>query len=120
MKKYRKANKIYDRCLPTLHPDRASLRLNIGDVHLANEDYQKAREEYEAALQLQTATLPADNPYIVQTLHNLAMVHAHQGNMDEANKYLKRAEEIAREVLSVKHPLVASIERTKTLLLNED
>ena len=103
-----------------MNPDRACVRINFGNVYFAQEDYQKALEEYGAALKLQQGSLSSDHPYIAQTLHNLALVHVRQKNIDETKICLKRAEEIAREYLPVNHPLMISIGQTKQLLLDEE
>ncbi len=118
MSKYQQAKKIYDNSLPSLHPHRALARVNLGNVHLANGNYQMALEEYEAALKLQQATLPADHRYIARTMHNLAIVHAYQENMDEAKRYLKRAEEIANETFSLQDPIMTLFDNTKDFLVD--
>ncbi|CAF5195811.1 unnamed protein product, partial [Rotaria sp. Silwood1] len=83
--------------------------VNLGNVYLASRDYSKACEEYEIALKLQQQLLSSDHPDIARTLHNLALVQTHFGNIEQAKQYLERAEEIAGHTLSSKHPVVSLI-----------
>ncbi|CAF4178555.1 unnamed protein product [Rotaria sordida] len=101
--KYQEAIRIYDSCLSPDHPSRARARVGLGNVHLASENYIMALQEYESTLKLQQAFLPADHEDIGRTLHNLAIVHTHLGNKDEAKKYSERANEIADQIPSLKH-----------------
>ncbi|CAF3181105.1 unnamed protein product [Rotaria sp. Silwood2] len=118
LSKYQEAMKIYDICLSPSHPNRALQRVNLGNVHLATGNYETALQEYELALKLQEAFLPPDHADKARTLHNLAIVHASQGNKDEAKKYLERAKEIAGQTLSLKHPGIASFDKTKDILVD--
>ncbi|CAF4927761.1 unnamed protein product [Rotaria sp. Silwood1] len=117
--KYRKAKQIYDSSLPSCHPNHAIIRVNLGNVYLASRDYSKACEEYEIALKLQQQLLSSDHPDIARTLHNRTVVQTHLGNIEQAKKYLKRAEEIASHTLSSKHPVASSIRKTKALMAEE-
>ncbi|CAF3998940.1 unnamed protein product [Rotaria sordida] len=81
---FEQAKEIYGNSLPLLYPNRVLLRVNLGNIHLTVGNYQMALEEYEAAIKLQEASLPSNHPDIARTLHNLAIVHAHQGNKNEA------------------------------------
>ncbi|CAF1283320.1 unnamed protein product [Rotaria sordida] len=81
---FEQAKEIYDNSLPLLYPNRVLLRVNLGNIHLTVGNYQMALEEYEAAIKLQETSLPSNHPDIARTLHNLAIVHAHQGNKNEA------------------------------------
>ncbi|CAF1257851.1 unnamed protein product [Rotaria sordida] len=87
--KYLKAKKIYDSSLPPGHPNHALPRVNLGNVYLATEDYTKACEEYEVALKLQQISLPSNHPEIAHTLHNLAIVKTHLGNVEQAKQCLE-------------------------------
>jgi tetratricopeptide (TPR) repeat protein len=78
-----------------------------------------ALEEYESALKIQESSLPGDHPDIARTLHNLAVVHAHRGNMDAAKEYLERAEETAGKTLSGKHPVMTLLGKTKNFMVEE-
>jgi tetratricopeptide (TPR) repeat protein len=118
LSKYQQAKKIYDSSLPSFHPDRALLSVDLGNAHLAAKNYQMALKEYEAALKLQEAFFPADHKYIARTLHNLAIVYAYQENMEEANKYLKRAQEIANQTFSLQHPVMTLLDKTKDFLID--
>ena len=118
MSKYRKAKKIYDYSLPPGHPNRALPRVNLGNVYLAGGEYKLAQQEYESALELQKS-LPSDHPDIARTLHNLAVVQANRGMMEQAQEYLERAEETARKTLSGKHPIMGFLSKTKNLMVDE-
>lgn len=118
MNKYQQAKKIYDSSLPPWHSNQALVRVNLGNVHLATGNYQIALQEYEAALKLQEASLPVDHGYIARTLHNLAIFYAYQENMEEANKYLKRAQEIANQTFSLQHPVMKLLDKTKDFFID--
>ncbi|CAF1200789.1 unnamed protein product [Rotaria sordida] len=81
---FEQAKEIYDNSLPLLYPNRVLLRVNLGNIHLTAGNYQMALEEYEAVIKLQETSLPSNHPDIARTLHNLAIVHAHQGNKNES------------------------------------
>ena len=75
--------------------------------------------EYDEALKLQEASLPGDHPDVARTLHNLAVVHAHRGDMDTAKGYLERAEDTASRTLSAKHPVMTLLSKTKNFMVEE-
>jgi Tfp pilus assembly protein PilF len=95
------------------------IRINLGNVYLSTGDYEKALEQYESALKIQESSQPSDHPDVAVTLHNLAVVQARQGNNNEAKEYLERAEEIAGQTLSLKHPFMTLLDKTKNLLVGE-
>lgn len=116
MSKFRRAQKIYDRSLPVGHPNHALPRVNLGNVYVAVGDYNKAREEYEAALKIQQASLPTDHLDIIRTLHNIAVVYVWEGKIELAKEYLKRVEEMASRTVSATHPIMKLINDTKDKL----
>lgn len=118
--KYTKAKKIYDRSLPPGHPNHALPRVNLGNVFFAAGQYDLAAVEYKNALELQIGSLPADHPDIARTLHNIAVVYAHQGDLIQAKEYLERAEETASRMLSNKHPVMNLLGKTKNFLVDEE
>lgn len=86
--------------------------MNLGNVYRAAGDYEKARIEYEFALELQVKALPSDHPDIARTLHNLAVVYSHLHETEKAKEYLERAQETAKRTLSEKHPMMALLNQT--------
>jgi tetratricopeptide (TPR) repeat protein len=95
------------------------LRVNLGNVYLSAGDYEKAFEEYENALKIQEQSLPGNHQDIVRTLHNLAVVQAQRGNMEQAKEYLERAEATASRTLPSKHPIMTLLDKTKKFLVEE-
>lgn len=93
--------------------------MNLGNVYLATNQYELAREEYENALKLQQASLPHDHPDIARTLHNLVLLFQRQQKFELAREYLERAEEIASRSVSMRHPLMIKINETKTSLCED-
>ena len=88
-------------------------------MHLAAGQLDMALTEYESALRLQEASLPADHPDIARTLHNLAVIYVHRKDFVKAKEYLERAEETAGRTLSNKHPVMALVSKTKNLMVDE-
>jgi tetratricopeptide (TPR) repeat protein len=101
LSKYQEAKTIYDNSLSSLHLNRALAKINLGNVHFTTGNCQMALEEYGLALKFQESWLPAEHRYIARTLHNLSIVHAYQVNMNEANKYLERAQEIKNQIIAL-------------------
>ena len=83
----------------------ALLLVNIANVHSRRKEYEIALVHYQEALTLQQASLPTDHPDIARTLHNLAQLHALQGNTEKANNTLQQANSTIGLTLSSQHPL---------------
>ncbi|CAF1320554.1 unnamed protein product [Rotaria sordida] len=60
-----------------------------------------------------------DHPDIARTLHNLAVVQTHLGNIEQARQYLERAEETAGRTLPSKHPVMSLLHKTKGVMAEE-
>ena len=94
--------------------------MNLGNVYFAAGQYDLSLLEYQGALELQEASLPGDHPDIARTLHNIAVVYAHRGDLIRAKEYLDRAEDTAKRMLSSKHPVMNLLGKTKNFLVDEE
>ena len=61
---YNKSLAIYEKHLPSDHPDLGKIQNNIGIVHRYLGHYDLALEHYHRALQIQLKSLPAYHPDI--------------------------------------------------------
>lgn len=106
--------------MPPGHPNRAFPRVNLGNVYFAAGQYDLSLMEYQSALELQEASLPADHPDIARTLHNIAVIYSYQGDLIKSREYLDRAEDTAKRMLSNKHPVMNLLGKTKNFLVDEE
>jgi tetratricopeptide (TPR) repeat protein len=110
---------MYDDALPSGHPNRALVRVNIGNIYFATCNFDMALTEYENALRLQESSLPADHPDIARTLHNLALAHLHQGDADKYRESIERAESTAVRMLKKQHPMLTLLSTTKNAMVED-
>ena len=104
---------IRRKLLPPTHPDLATSLNNLGRIHqrIAQHDYGRnpnaliqALENFQAALQIRQASLPADHPELANSFYNLALIHANQGDYQQAQSEVLEALEIQKKILPVHHP----------------
>ena len=105
----RKAIDIYDRCLPSGHPNHALSLVSLGNIHLGLGKINIALDEYNRALRMQEESLPNDHPDIARTLYDLALVQLRLGQLTEARDYFQRAIHIGSQTLSATHPFMRLI-----------
>ena len=71
--------------------DYAVLQNNLGDLHIKMGRWDVARPALEEALRLSEQTQGPNHPDIAETLCLLARVEAHDGNVDRAEAFYRRA-----------------------------
>jgi tetratricopeptide (TPR) repeat protein/predicted Ser/Thr protein kinase len=86
--------------------DEATLRHNIGAIHLARGNYDEAATAYEQALALYDK-LPRTELAVAAALRDLGDVRIGEGRFDDAEALLSRAQGITEEAAGEAHPLVA-------------
>jgi tetratricopeptide (TPR) repeat protein len=72
------------------------------------EDYVKARECFELALDIQLKELRKEHPDIVTSLNNLGLAYSALGGYAKAKEYHERALAIREKVLGKEHPDTAT------------
>jgi tetratricopeptide (TPR) repeat protein len=86
---------------------RGQLLNNIGIVHMLQENYQQARQDWEEGLAVWQRALGPDHPDVLKTVINLGTAHSRLGKNLEALKYQKRTIKAQQEMLGPDHPALA-------------
>lgn len=73
------------------HRDRALVLVNLGNLHLARDDFAGARRLYSEAAEAQTALLGADHPSLATTWNNLGEALVGEGRLEEAVEVLEKS-----------------------------
>ncbi|MFO7561763.1 MAG: serine/threonine-protein kinase [Enhygromyxa sp.] len=89
-------------------PLEASLRNNIGAIHERRGQLDEALVEFERALTIYQATLPAAHPSISIALNNLGTIHARRGRLEQALDYFQQTLAIRESSLPPGHPRLAA------------
>ena len=87
---------------------RASILDMTGRVYLSSGDTEAARGPLEEALRLRRAHLPAGDPQIAGSLHNLAGLERRQGRFEEALELIEEGLAIQRKAYPQGHPDLAT------------
>ncbi|CAF4276119.1 unnamed protein product [Adineta steineri] len=106
-----KALIIYQKHLPTNHPQMGDLYNNIGLTHYILEQYDLAFEHLNISLKIKEKCLPPQHPDIAMTHFNLGLVYESQDQLQEALSYLEKAITIYRHVLYPTHPTIIKVEQ---------
>jgi tetratricopeptide (TPR) repeat protein len=88
---------------------RASLLVDLANLHHRAGAPDRAERLYEQALAIQEESLGPAHPDVATTLNNLAQARSAAGAYDEAKVLLERALAIKEESLGPEHPDVATI-----------
>jgi len=86
--------------------DEAVLRHNIGEIHLADGDWAKAIESFEAAMAIYDK-LPRTELAVAALLRSLGDARIGEGRLDEADTHFGQAHELLADAAGPTHPLVA-------------
>jgi eukaryotic-like serine/threonine-protein kinase len=86
---------------------RGQLLNNVGVVHMLQEDFQQARQDWEEGLAVWQRALGPDHPDVLKTVINLGTAHSRLGKNLEALKYQKRVIKTQQEMLGPDHPALA-------------
>lgn len=105
---YREAIALRAALLPPVHPDLASAMNNLG-VLLQRERPEEASVLLERALQIRRTHFGEDDPYVANTLNNIACLHMERGERREAERALHQALAIYERRGLGDHPRVTHI-----------
>ncbi|MEM6990632.1 MAG: serine/threonine-protein kinase [Myxococcota bacterium] len=95
----------------------AALLSNLGAVQGVTGDLAASTKSQLQALELERATLPADDLAMVPTLSNVANALANEGRAIEAVEYARSAATISRSSLGAEHPdAIAALEALASVL----
>ncbi|MGE5316930.1 MAG: CHAT domain-containing protein, partial [Chloroflexota bacterium] len=81
------------------HPIILSLNMNIGYVYEKKKDYKNALRYYLASIPDQP-----DNPALIKTYGNLASLYSEMNERQKADKYYRKALNLAESLLGKEHP----------------
>ncbi|XP_038072011.1 uncharacterized protein LOC119740704 [Patiria miniata] len=92
------------------HPDVLDVLISLGTVSIKLGDHDGASRHFHEALERQNVIkTPEQKLQLVKALLGMGSVLSLQGKADEAIRFLRRAEEVATDVLGPKHHYVAAI-----------
>jgi tetratricopeptide (TPR) repeat protein len=103
-----KALAIWDKVLPTDHPDLASSYNNLAETYRALGQNDKSLEYNQKTLVIREKVLPSDHPNLAQSYNNLAVTYGALGQHDKRLEYNQKALNIWDKVLPTDHPDLAS------------
>jgi serine/threonine-protein kinase len=83
---------------------RGQLLNNIGVVHMLQENFQQARQDWEDGLAVWQRALGPDHPDVLKAVINLGSAYSRLGKNLEAIKYQKRVIKAQEETLGPEHP----------------
>jgi tetratricopeptide (TPR) repeat protein len=86
------------------HPDTAQSYNNIGLVYYNQEDYAKALEYYQEALDIQEKVLGKEHPHTATSYNNIGVVYANQEDYVKALEYFQKSLVVREKVLGKEHP----------------
>jgi tetratricopeptide (TPR) repeat protein len=86
---------------------RGQLLNNIGVVHMLQENYQQARQDWEEGLAVWQRALGPDHPDVLKTVINLGSAYSRLGDNLEAIKYQNRVIKAQQDTLGPDHPALA-------------
>jgi len=105
---YERVRKIQYRAFQdSEHPDAARTLSYLGQLHAMQEDYPRAQEELDRALQIRTKRLGAEHPDTASSWEALGALHRAAGRHADAEKAYRRALEFRQKTLGPAHPDVA-------------
>ncbi|CAF0948581.1 unnamed protein product [Adineta ricciae] len=105
---YEKALEIWEKTLPSNHPDLATSLSCIGSVYKNMGEYSKALSFYEKALEIWEKTLPSNHPSLATSYNNMGTVHDNMGEYSKALSFYEKALEIWEKTLPSNHPDLAT------------
>ncbi|CAF1168346.1 unnamed protein product [Adineta steineri] len=105
---YEQALQIFQKYLPSNHPDLATSYNNIGLVYKNMGDYSKALSFYEKALEIQQKTLPSNHSSLAISYNNIGNVYNIMGDYSKALSFYEKALEIQQKTLPSNHPHLAT------------
>ncbi|CAF0843310.1 unnamed protein product [Adineta steineri] len=105
---YEQALQIFQKYLPSNHPDLATSYNNIGLVYKNMGDYSKALSFYEKALKIQQKTLPSNHSSLAISYNNIGNVYNIMGDYSKALSFYEKALEIQQKTLPSNHPHLAT------------
>jgi tetratricopeptide (TPR) repeat protein/predicted Ser/Thr protein kinase len=100
---YQSAYEIWLALLGEDHPTLGVHLNNLGNLHHAQLDRVRAKQEFERALALRENVLGPDHPDIAGNLHNLGLIVAELGDHEQARQLFERALGIWQRSVGLDH-----------------
>ncbi|CAF1471220.1 unnamed protein product [Adineta ricciae] len=88
------------------HPDLSYTYLQVGLMHLQNDNFDKSYEFFQKAYQLQLNSLPGNHSDFAETFQNFGDFYMKQSNTEKAIFYYEKRLENQLKTLSWDHPSV--------------
>ncbi|CAF1427501.1 unnamed protein product [Adineta steineri] len=101
---YKKTLAIYQKILPSNHPELAKIHNNIGLVHDDMGDYPKALSSHKKALAIRQQSLPSNHLDLGSTYNNIGIVYKKMGDYPKALSYYEKDLAIQQQSLPPNHP----------------
>ncbi|CAF0878354.1 unnamed protein product [Adineta steineri] len=98
---------IYEKTLPSIHPDLALLYTGIGNVYDHMGDYPKALSSHEKALAIRQS-FPSNHLDLGTSYNNMGSTYYYMGDYPKALSYYEKAVVIREQSLPSNHPDLAS------------
>ncbi|CAF0957099.1 unnamed protein product [Adineta steineri] len=100
---YEKSLAIYEKTLPSNHPDLGASYNNIGLVYYNMGDYPKALSYHEKALTIQQQSLPSNHATLGASYNNIGLVYYNMGDYPKALSSHEKALAIKQQSLPSNH-----------------
>ncbi|CAF1597032.1 unnamed protein product, partial [Adineta steineri] len=98
---------LYEKTLPSIHPNLATSYNNFGNVYCNMGQYLKALSFYEKALEIRQKALPSNSPHLANSYSNIGNVYTNIGEYSNALSFYEKAREIKQKTLPSNHPSLA-------------
>ncbi|CAM4820263.1 unnamed protein product [Rotaria magnacalcarata] len=105
---YEKSLEIYEKTLPSNHPDLASSYNSIGSVYNNMGEYSKALEFYEKSNKIIEISLPLNYPDLAASYNNLGSTYNNMGDYSKALEFYNKSIKIKEISLPPNHPDLAA------------
>ncbi|CAF1584548.1 unnamed protein product, partial [Adineta steineri] len=99
---------IYEKTLPSNHPELAGSYGNIGIVYSNMGEYSKALSFYEKALHIRQKTLPSSHPDLARSYNDIGVVYNKLREYSKSLSFYEKTLKIFQETLPSNHPLLAT------------
>ena len=106
-REYRRSYAAIVEALGPDHPDVSDFHNNLANVAGRLGQFDTARDQYLAALEIQRSHFGAEHPVVAQTLNNLGLLSGRSGELAKAREYFEESARIYEAALGPDHPDLA-------------
>jgi tetratricopeptide (TPR) repeat protein len=103
-----RALEIYQRTVPSKHPDFITAFNNIAGVYMKMGDHSKAFSYYEKLVEIRERILSSNHPDLAASYSNLGFMFFKKGEYSTAILYHEKALAIYQEALPANHPMLST------------